>query len=485
MNRSSISSVPYDVLKEIFVHCLPKNPFDDRQPNTKIAPMLLCQVCSSWRTVAFASVSLWSHLYFCLAFSPTDSSNPDSLNFGILKNHWQFQFLLWWRKNQGILRPSLRIDSQFEVPHLEDCHLDSSEMASLFEYITSAQYLELDSAYWRIIEARIHRGDRVEFPNLHTLFNYSSQFEAFYSVQSLVQNHSASSLRKLYIDYNAPPHDFTMPGYWGTLTHIFLSIDDLVIPFQSWFTLLRGVPELQWGYFGFSLTNIASCIFPTTECTLSRLSTITIAIESTGAVGRNFSFASIFTKFVLPSLHTLSLYCDCFSWYGHQAISQLYTILDSASAITTLALGLNFLSLDYEWTENILASLTLASDTNPIWIHANCLTNLQLVLQRYNIMNETDAKELLDIFVRNLFSNSSWLDLDDPECPIQTITLLNEMFPLANNLDDTEFSQIFYSKLSEIAQKKAPNISFQITSKSVFQDTMGDIWNEWRSRATE
>ncbi|KAF8177683.1 hypothetical protein BJ912DRAFT_810716, partial [Pholiota molesta] len=54
-----IKQIPYDVLVEIFVHCLPKYPLRNRQPNTTVAPMLLCQVCSSWRMVALTSPTLW------------------------------------------------------------------------------------------------------------------------------------------------------------------------------------------------------------------------------------------------------------------------------------------------------------------------------------------------------------------------------------------------------------------------------------------
>ncbi|KAF8185985.1 hypothetical protein BJ912DRAFT_972526 [Pholiota molesta] len=57
--KCPMSRVPSDVLQEIFVHCLPQHPLNERQPNTTIAPMLLCQVCSAWRTVALASATLW------------------------------------------------------------------------------------------------------------------------------------------------------------------------------------------------------------------------------------------------------------------------------------------------------------------------------------------------------------------------------------------------------------------------------------------
>ncbi|KAF8186033.1 hypothetical protein BJ912DRAFT_972669 [Pholiota molesta] len=57
--RSTIkpmNKVPYDVLREIFIHCLPLHPLRDRQSHSKkIAPLLLFHICSSWRTVALTS----------------------------------------------------------------------------------------------------------------------------------------------------------------------------------------------------------------------------------------------------------------------------------------------------------------------------------------------------------------------------------------------------------------------------------------------
>ncbi|KAF9480408.1 hypothetical protein BDN70DRAFT_920577, partial [Pholiota conissans] len=43
--RCPINEVPYDILREIFTRCLPTVEYSlhDRQPNAKVAPILLCQ----------------------------------------------------------------------------------------------------------------------------------------------------------------------------------------------------------------------------------------------------------------------------------------------------------------------------------------------------------------------------------------------------------------------------------------------------------
>ncbi|KAJ7767259.1 hypothetical protein B0H16DRAFT_354357 [Mycena metata] len=53
--------LPEDVLREIFLACLPSagNPV----MSSREAPMLLVQVCSNWRKIAFATPQLWSSLH--------------------------------------------------------------------------------------------------------------------------------------------------------------------------------------------------------------------------------------------------------------------------------------------------------------------------------------------------------------------------------------------------------------------------------------
>ncbi|KAF8189044.1 hypothetical protein BJ912DRAFT_801809, partial [Pholiota molesta] len=54
-----ISSLPYEILLEIFIHCLPGYSLLQQQPSTTSAPILLCHICSSWRRLAQASSTLW------------------------------------------------------------------------------------------------------------------------------------------------------------------------------------------------------------------------------------------------------------------------------------------------------------------------------------------------------------------------------------------------------------------------------------------
>ncbi|KDR77287.1 hypothetical protein GALMADRAFT_246625 [Galerina marginata CBS 339.88] len=61
---SPVRRLPVDILHEIFYHCLPthRNPVMDASE----APVLLTRICSSWRTIALSSPSIWSRLHISL-----------------------------------------------------------------------------------------------------------------------------------------------------------------------------------------------------------------------------------------------------------------------------------------------------------------------------------------------------------------------------------------------------------------------------------
>lgn len=55
----AISVLPAELLGEVFVECLPEHP----QPSLYEAPLLLCKICSNWRSVALNTPRLWSSLF--------------------------------------------------------------------------------------------------------------------------------------------------------------------------------------------------------------------------------------------------------------------------------------------------------------------------------------------------------------------------------------------------------------------------------------
>jgi hypothetical protein len=53
-----------EIIEDIFLHCLP--PRRSRTPSRLKAPILPCQICSSWRRIALGLSELWEVLALCV-----------------------------------------------------------------------------------------------------------------------------------------------------------------------------------------------------------------------------------------------------------------------------------------------------------------------------------------------------------------------------------------------------------------------------------
>ncbi|KAJ6580812.1 hypothetical protein B0H19DRAFT_848339, partial [Mycena capillaripes] len=53
-----ILTLPNELTSEIFINCLSSDAVRV-QPNPATAPLLLAQVCSQWRAIAFSLPELW------------------------------------------------------------------------------------------------------------------------------------------------------------------------------------------------------------------------------------------------------------------------------------------------------------------------------------------------------------------------------------------------------------------------------------------
>ncbi|KAF8199988.1 hypothetical protein K438DRAFT_1822993 [Mycena galopus ATCC 62051] len=58
--------LPADIVREIFVACLPTSR--NAVMSTHEAPLLLCRICSAWRTIALSTPRLWASLHLSLDF---------------------------------------------------------------------------------------------------------------------------------------------------------------------------------------------------------------------------------------------------------------------------------------------------------------------------------------------------------------------------------------------------------------------------------
>ncbi|KAF8171535.1 hypothetical protein BJ912DRAFT_119495 [Pholiota molesta] len=484
--RNSISRIPNAVLREIFNHCRPQYP-PKAQPSTTIAPLLLCRICSSWRTVALASTALWSHLSYCLTVCGDDETH-------LIKS--EVVFIRWWRNNQGTtVTPYLRLSVKTKKRREIKQELSTDGMGFVLEYLMSAQYLELDAFYWERIQERIESGHVFGFPHLHTLAKSQrdeDELFCFHQVQDLLQTHTAPALRRLFVKsdelHPSEGASIQLPALWSTLTH--LSLHDLEFSLEVWFALTRAVPNLEWASIDIArLTDYEDYTDAIAPFSLPRLSTFCVAFRDADEDAPGFVFSVLFTNLHLPAVRTLSLsWVISDGWYNHDTTTALYTILKCTPAVTTLALAEDF--LDLAAPGSLPVDIAARGHVDPVWTHVPHLVHLQLEVPQEGTRerSEEDIEEGLDVFVRDtLFSDGSWLDLRSPACPIRTVTIVAPAPPppvdLESDKDEDEdeddksngsqsdsafvggMGKFTMARIQKLADQ-APNVVFQLSSTS-------------------
>ncbi|KAF8173606.1 hypothetical protein BJ912DRAFT_1065092 [Pholiota molesta] len=289
-STSPIATLPSDVLNEIFTQCLLMYPLHNRM-RTRTAPIRLCHVCMSWRRVALASPTLWTHLAYSFPLLKKDElphssmlANPTSgLAFDFIE--CDIAFLRWCKWNQGQIAPFLSLSITWNKPIRPDLTRKARRRSERFflEYLTSAQLLELDTFYWMWICNKIQAGYPVIFPNLHTiLVDYRYEADLFRELQTLLPVHAFGfpALRRLSTTLQVTKN-FVIPHVWSTLTHVSLKIFTS-LEFEFSLSFIHFIPQLRWGHFDISVNSpftISDHTPPLPHCTLLDLDTLSIAVH--------------------------------------------------------------------------------------------------------------------------------------------------------------------------------------------------------------
>ncbi|KAF9479249.1 hypothetical protein BDN70DRAFT_895111 [Pholiota conissans] len=342
LSQSSIKNLNYDVLQEIFYHCLPDYPLENFHTRTHSMQMVLCQICSFWRSVALTTPKLWSHLCYILGYTLAPMEVPDSLPPTLVFRTKQIEYLQWWNKNRGSIPPFLAISMKIIYYEPAQYSSDASSwvdggsdaVASVIKYFTSAQYLETDKTFWDVIHCIMGREDQIMFPNVCSLVQMSMKDPLFLDVSRIGSEDVARdifpSIRHLSLESGRGSIRYTaslsFPSHWSILTHVSFNIDASV---GFWCRFIRYVPTLQSAY----LVSFDSSDFTVpVEYTQSHLTTL--FMES-----RNFSLqpSLLFSRLHLPALQELTLSFSTFAWYDNEKM-ELFTILKSTPNISMLSL---------------------------------------------------------------------------------------------------------------------------------------------------
>ncbi|KAF8180587.1 hypothetical protein BJ912DRAFT_1062363 [Pholiota molesta] len=419
-----ISSLPYEILLEIFIHCLPRYPLLQQQPSTASAPILLCHVCSSWRRLAQASPALWTHLSYEFPVVAIHGTSFGPAFWTYEFDERDIEFVRWWKAKQGGIPPRLA----FKVGEIDrgdgSPKPATSDAAFLFEYLTAAQYLELDMFFWDWIIAKLLTGHPIDFPSVHTVLAEGDPtmngIHAFYQLQTLLTpSSSLPALRRLSLTE------------WSALTHLSLHAS---VSLLSWLPLIRAVPRLRWGHFNLTLVTPPFDIPHGTphppQCTIAALTTLSIVIRSTLERSAVFPLSALFTALHLPAVHTLALATPgARVWEDRRAVRELCTVLASAPAVTELSLEdpLDTIAPSDAALEMPPTALpTLPDVEHPIWQHAPALARLHLALPARLALRVAERDTFLALFVSHVFgAECAWLDLRNPACPVRVVEISN------------------------------------------------------------
>ncbi|PPQ96050.1 hypothetical protein CVT26_004683 [Gymnopilus dilepis] len=245
--------LPPETLGEIFCHCLPPDALDHQQPDVKTGPMLLSQVCSHWRGVAFATPYLWQSLHHVLRVSPALLPSTMLLGGGIDKR--DLDFLKWWKEKLGGLRPKLRLGIRWVES--KDFQTDGTLDDFLLSLLSSARHLDLDRGlacmareYFR------HRSSKSTFK--HSTLIIRSASSGFRQVMRIFPKEtlyfpavspvsSTSTLRRLFLDSIMITESDIMSIGWAHLTHAILM--NVVISNRAWVNLIQECVNLELGVF--------------------------------------------------------------------------------------------------------------------------------------------------------------------------------------------------------------------------------------------
>jgi hypothetical protein len=429
--ESPFRNVPYDVLREIFLQCLPEDRLDEPQPSPKIAPMLLCHVCASWRAIALSNASLWTHLHIRLPIRWNTRMNPKVRDSAALKR--DIEFMKWWKTNHGSMAPFLRLnvhrkswrDSRCKA---QETSLDSEAADFLFDYMSSAHYLDVGNFYAYLIREGTRRGMRVITPKLHTLVSHAVQFadegdiddEDEYPHPELAlppPSQTPPTLRRLSLCALTQMLEGKDLANWSTLTHLYLNCFYVCI--ESWFAILSALKDLQCGNFDVVIDD-NTMNGPPPNISLPSLATLTVFLNEDPNRSTYYPFTILFRNVHLPALRTLSLSSLLDTWRTSEAATDISNVLKSAPGVTKLALGSGYKGfLCFGDNSGIPTGIDYRGP--PLMRDAPNLSHLHVELQ---CENEHDAALLATNFITELFLSTCWLDLAHPDNTIRTVTIV-------------------------------------------------------------
>ncbi|KAJ3996626.1 hypothetical protein F5050DRAFT_69858 [Lentinula boryana] len=222
---SGARKLPVEIISEIFSQCLPEvdtsSVIWSSEPHPFQAPLLLTQVCRSWRSIAIATPRLWSTLII-------NASNGSPSHGAITK--------LWLDRSRNVpltLTLLVRATDRFHGGRRVTSYEEFVPLAATKVLTMFVSHLPRVRALALLFALPVIRA----IPKLHPVGDNEITW-----TRSLV--HSAPNLRHLYFDSSMVPLPIVRGQEWCLRLRT-INLDAAYgIPPQDFFLLLRNSPEL-------------------------------------------------------------------------------------------------------------------------------------------------------------------------------------------------------------------------------------------------
>lgn len=436
--------LPIEIVADIFILCLPKDPLRHVQPDLTKAPLLLCHVCSVWRTISLNTPQLWNNFYHRLPIPRVSSS--DSF-WGILPS--SLDFMEWWSKNVRGPSLSLRLGLKWFRNRNDWPKNDPTRSTTfLFSMFKSVQFLEIEQSYALILERLQLCPSR--YPNLESIVIREDPDDRVYSPWGISSWDvspwdfsflRAPSLKKLAIKRFYFYPSSTLPGgrIQDRLTHLFVNLS---LSLSEWSSFISGCANLEYA-------RIHLKIIPAIqESNLSATATNQIIIPRLRQVVIDCSsrqLLHVLDNLSLPSLHSLHLLTEASSLYTsslpYLSISGLARLLSATPSLRVLYIATPF---PCKWVSHANGYVTFPPFIPHYQRLGNCAPSLEvLVLEVFKVRPGSGNRGMSPTEYISEMKNSSWLDnVRNPSIPEKLRVILVVDFPrnILNRLKPGEWA---------------------------------------------
>ncbi|KDR67201.1 hypothetical protein GALMADRAFT_273322 [Galerina marginata CBS 339.88] len=353
---SEVRSLPVELLTEIFWHCLPAMPY----PDPRNAPLLLCQVTSSWREIVLRLPQMWNNLWFPFGFNTYKIGGQLSFKSAELLTK------LWFKRAQDLpITLSLNACNSAATDHFSRLLPAVSGSLTHLNLYSQDQFFPVHTVFQKAI---------VGFSNLESI-NISAMSISEFDVRLFPP---FPNLRRVTFDYS-PAHLILVPLAWAQIHYLCTPGLIFPLPLHLWRGLLRKCASLQEGVFVIRapLTLPGDVQSPSrstsspSDTTFRKLANVKLDIYG------STSLSSLFNGFIFPVLKSLRIYAtqDCFEWNNYTtfaanltglthltlwnvtiAVADLISILHSNHSLESLHLNTDYDEMD---VQGLLATLTL------------------------------------------------------------------------------------------------------------------------------